>query len=120
MAQDHDRVVVRAVLGTGEVSAQRRTHAERREEAGGHPLARDALRGTTIVERDLPVAGRRGALEGARLPREVDIGQKTEIARLPLGVALANEHESIGARVRQRPKENRVGDAEDGRRRADA
>jgi hypothetical protein len=108
------------VFGGGEVTPDRRLHAERPEEVPGHAHPADPFRFAVGQQRRTPGADERHVFERMAAVAPVEERQVTDVAGRAGRPPLADRDEAIGIRVRQRTEQHRVEDAEDRRVRADA
>ncbi len=120
VAEEQHPPVIRTVVLGGEAASERRTDAHHVEVVPAHADGRHPLRLAARDQRRHPRAHHRELLEAAAPLAPVEHGREADVAREPLGVAIADGHEPLGIRIRQRAQEDGVDHGEDGGVGADA
>ena len=123
MRQHHDRLATQGEFVRIERASDRRCHAEDLEEVRAHHLSDDELRFASSRERESGADVARHALECPRarpIVVEVQRGEPHRVARRIGRVHVEHEEEAVGVRIRQRPEQDGIDDAEHQRRDADA
>ena len=119
---DHDDAMTRLFFLLGEDAAERGSHAEHGEEAGGRSDALHLfglLRRGDVIRAVLPDAERRKAPRLA-LPVFINGMRDDERPIAVIRVGLPQHHELVRPRIWQRSKQQRVDNAENGCAGADA
>src|SRR5215831_2192877 len=112
VAENGDSCRVRSLIGSAEIPAEQRSHAEHLEESGAHTLAFEPLWFITARYGRLPWLKDRRGFKGVAALRELEVGAKGNFRSTALpGVP---EHENAtGMRIGQRLEKNRIDGTED-------
>ena len=121
MAEDDDEVMAGLIFFGEKVAPQGRLHAERRQEAVADAHAHQAFRLAAVNQVERSRANRHHALEDRVLFLPVEkIARRTGKLGELRQFRLTDHQQPVGFGERQRPKQDRVDDREDGGVGADA
>jgi hypothetical protein len=113
VAQDHHPPAVRRVFVRSEVAAQDGAYAERPKEIRRHTHAANPLRLAVGDERGRPRSDERDLFEAVAAIAPVEIGRVSDVACGSIRTAIADQGEPLRRRVRERPQQHGIHDAED-------